>query len=223
MLNITLSTDTEVQLIATESAQFLSSAIYNAIRPIDWDNLSTEKKEIVIKEIRKNLETDTEVKRKKRETFVLDSLKEITLQLQIASKSEIIGILCPNLNYIYTRELQGKIMIRFNISPADGSNRDFNDLITTIKDMNISSKAFKQKENQDFDILADLLMLISVGARYTNNFTQKFDAIKFYSRDDKFKDNLDEFKKHLVSKNKKTMYEERIGDSVNKIFFVKPY
>lgn len=223
LLSVTITTDTEVQLIATESAQFLTKALYNKISPLDWDTLQPDEKDAELKELRKTLEADPDIKLKKRTTFVVDALKTINLQLQTMNKDEILTNLCPNMPYVYTRELQGRIFEHFTIPPADGSVSNYNKLIEAYKEANKQSKAFKLKENQDMDILLELTLLIQVGARWLNNNTIDYDAINFYSKDDDFKTNFEEIKSHLDSKPKKTQHEEDILDSFQKLTYKVPY
>lgn len=223
LMSVTITTDTEAQLIATESAQILTLALYNKIRSIDWNELTPDEKDAELKKFRKALEVDPEIKRKKRTTFVVDALKIISLQLQNLSKDEILNNLCPNLPYVYTRELQGKISEHFTIPPTDGSFLNYNELIAAFKEANKQCGAFKLKENQDMDILLDLVLLIRVGARYFNNTTVNYDAINFYSKDDAFKDNFEKIKSHLDKKPKKTKHEEDIADSFQKLTYKVPY
>ena len=221
-LNVTISTSTEAHGIATRSAGILSLELYNSIRPLDWDNLKADEKEATLKELRKNLEANEDIKNKKLTVFVVDALKVITPNLLNLSKNEIILTLCPHLHYHYTRALQLNIAEHFNQPPADGSHDKYNSLITTLKDANDDCKAFKLNENQDFNILSDLVLLIKVGARYANNITKKFDVIRFYSRDRSFKDNFDKFKvcMDIKSKNDEKM---QILDALIKIEMNKPY
>ena len=221
-LCITISIDTEVQIIATDSVNFLVKELYNTIRPTDWDNLATQKKDELIKAMSKNLEADSEVKRKKRGLFVQDALKAITAQLQSLTKSEIITVLCPNLHYLYTRELQRQIFEHFSIPPVDGSHPDHKNLSDVIKDSNQKCKAFTTKENQDFYILTDLVLLVAIGARWINNMTQDFDSISFYSRDGDFRGNFDKFKEYFNKIDKNTN-ESSIEEAIGSIVVRKPY
>lgn len=222
-LCITLSTDTEVHIIATKSIELLSTEIYNVIRPLDWDSLDADAKDKVIKEIQNNLEANKEVKKKDLMIFVVGALKTMTSYLQSFNKTEIIMTLCPNLLYYYTRELQKEISEHFGIPPADGSHANYNSLKSTIKKSNESCIAFELTENQDFDILSDLILLVELGARYVDNVTQDFDIIDFYSRDGDFKKNFDEFKVYFSNKNEKDKDEMLIADALGKIVISKPY
>ena len=222
-LAITVSVDTEAQIIATESVNFLVKAIYNTIRPIDWDNLTSTKKDEIIKEIGKNLETDEEVRTANRVTFVQDALKAITSQLQNLTKNEIVSTLCPHFHYFYTREMQRQIFEHFIIPPVDGSHPSHKNLLDMIKAANRSCNAFIMKENQDFDILSDLALLIAVGARYSNNLTQNFDTINFYSRDKKFEDNFTELKSHFNGNSHKNSEETIVDAALKNINMDKPY
>ena len=221
-LCVTLSTDTEAQIIATKSAEFLSAEIYNVIRPIDWDSLNVNIKEEKIKEIKNNLKSNEDIKKKDLMIFVESALKTITPNLLSFNKKDIIEELCPHLHYYYTRDLQREISEHFSIPPADGNHPKYNILIETIKKSNELCNAFKHNENQDFDILSDLILLVEVGARYIINITQDFNKINFYSRDNDFKKNFDQFKAYFSNKNKNEN-EMLIVDALNKITVSKPY
>ena len=221
-LNITESTRIETHRIAMCSAGYLSLELYNSIRPLDWDNLKADEKESVLKKINKNLGVDEGIRNKGLTIFVIEALKVITPNLLNLSKSEIILTLCPHLSYHYTRALQLDIAEHFDQPPVDRGHDKYNSLITTLKDANDNCKAFKLNENQDFDILSDLVLLIRVGARYSNTKTKEFGLIKFYSRDKKFKDNFNEFKVYLDNK-VKNEEEIQILDALGKIEMNKPY
>lgn len=221
-LNITESTRIEAHIIATRSARCLSLELYNSIRPLDWDNLKADEKEAVLKKLYKNLEVNEDIKNKGLTAFVLNALKVITPNVLNLSKNEIISTLCPHLVYHYTRTLQLNIAEHFNQPPVDRSHEKYNILVTAIKNVNDNCKAFKLKENQDFDILSDLVLLIKVGARYVNTKTEEFDFIAFYSSDKKFKVNFNEFKVCLNSKSKNDE-EAQILDALTKIEMIKPY
>lgn len=222
-LYITISVDTEAQIIATESVNFLVPAIYNAVRAVNWDGLSAQQKDALIKQIDKLLEGSPAVKAKNRTTFVHDAIKAITPQLQTLTKSEIITRLCPNLHYMYTRNLQGRISEHFVLPPVDGTHRNYKGLYDAIKDANRACGAFTLKEDHDFDILSDLTLLASFGARYANNITQSFDRINFYSRDDGFDINFKEFKEHFTSNPNKTPIEASVEGALGSITLTKPY
>lgn len=221
-LNITDSTRIETHDIATRSAGYLSLELYNLIRPLDWDNLKTDEKEAALKKSYKDLEANEEIKNNGLTIFVVEALKAITPNILNLSKNEIILTLCPHLSYYYIRTLQLNIAEHFNQPPVDNGNKEHNILMTKLKDVNDSCKAFKLNENQDFDILSDLVLLIKVGARYANTKTKKFDFIIFYSRDKNFKDNFNELKTCLDSKNKDDK-EIQISDALTKIDMIKPY
>lgn len=222
-LNVTISTSTEAHVKATQSTGLLSLELYNSIRPLDWDNLKTDEKEAALKELRKNLEANEDIKNKKLTVFVVDALKVINTNLLNLSKKEIINVLCPHLHYYYTRTLQLNIAEHFNQPPADGSHNKYSNLVTALKDANNNCKAFRLDENQDFDILSDLVLLIKVGARLANNTTKDFNFITFYSRDKGFRDNFDEFKVYLDDSKSKNDEELQISDALTKIEMSKPY
>ena len=222
-LSITVSVDTEVQKIATESINFLINGLYNTIKPLGWDDLSASEKDNVLKILNKEIEANQEIKDANRTLFVQDALKLIAPQLQNLSKEDIIEQLCPNLHYTYTRDLQGKIFEHFSIPPVDGAHPSHKDFLDVIKRANKNCKAFEMKENQDFDILTDLILLISVGAKYANNLTQDFDNINFYSRDTRFEKNFNEFKKHFDSNTNRNSNENFIKDAIDNINVDKPY
>lgn len=88
-LYITVTTSIELQNIAVESAQLLVIELYNKIRPLDWDNLDTDDKNGIIKEIHNNLNENSEIIKKNRKFFVLSALKEVASQLQNLNKKEM--------------------------------------------------------------------------------------------------------------------------------------
>lgn len=223
MLYVTISVVREVHIIATESGQILSRILHNEINSVDWDGLSPQGREDVLKMIQKKLDDDTEVKVKKRRLFVLDAIRLLTPQLITSNKDEIVKHICPHLHYLYLRDIQDKIASRFSIPPVNGGHADFDNLITAIKDTNQKSNAFNLGDSQDFDIASDLIMLVSVGARYANALYEDFYLISFYTRDNGFISNFNAFSTHVSGKIKKTKYEDKIVESVNKINFVKPY
>ncbi len=222
-LSITVSVGTEAQRIATESINFLVNRLYNMIKPLEWDELSASEKSNAIKTLNKEIDADQEIKDANRTIFVQDVLKLIALQLQNLTKKEIIEQLCPNLHYTYTRDLQGKIFEHFNMPPVDRSHPNHKNFLDVIKRANKTCKAFEMKDNQDFDILTDITLLISVGAKYDNNFTQDFNSINFYSRDTRFENNFKEFKKHFDSNTNRNSNEDSIKEAIDNINMNKPY
>ncbi|MGC8622200.1 MAG: hypothetical protein ACP5U0_09825 [Caldisphaera sp.] len=216
-LCVTFSTVVEAQNLATKSAEFLSKMMHESVMACDWDNLNANEKDQIIKGLKENLEKNEEVKESNITNFITDALNLIAQPIQNLNKKEIILTLCPHLTYFYTRNLQEKISEHFCIPPVDGSHINYNGLLSTLKTLNNECLAFKLNENQDFDILSDLILLVNVGARYINNLTQDFDAIKFYSRDRNFIKNFNGFKAYVNNKDKKEKYVYMINTSLDKI------
>ncbi len=167
--------------------------------------------------------SDLEISEMNRTLFVIEALKLLTPQLQTSNKNEIINLICPQLPYIYLRNLQIKINSNFIIPPVDNTYKNYTAILETIKQINKSSNIFKKKQDHDFDIFSDMIMLIIAGARFLDGHMITFDSIRFLCNDGKFRKNITDFSGYLNNSTTKKTHEKTIENTITQIDTPKPY
>ncbi len=221
-LCITSTVDIEIFKVSHREMEFLIQEIYNSIRPIDWDSLDADGRDEVIKKMKENLKKS--IKSTDNLPFVLGALDLETKLILTLTKEEIIENICPNFPYLFNRNLKINVSNHFLITPIDGDNMDKSEkLKSTIKDINTQYNLFKPKQSKDFNILSELIMLLEYGARFSNNETLSLDLINFYSRDEPFIKNINNFTNKVKEKSNKNNNELLIEEALAKIIAKNPY
>lgn len=222
---IVTSVDTEANKVVAESAGILSRIIRNAVISNDWGSIDTKEKDKIIKQIKEDIKSDQEVKTKNRSFGVTDAFNKVQNRLLSLTVEEI-SEMCDGLVYATTRHLQERISLIFVIVPVDAGTSNYKLYNERIKKFDSESKAFGRKNDKDFGILSEMMMLIIVGARFFNNFTLNFDNINFYTRDvskpDSFLKNFEVLKTHISEFNESDE-QIKIFDAIKNIQFNAPY
>jgi len=216
-IGITNPVASEFNTIAARSAELLAKYLHNLIMDNDWDKLDISKREALLKNTRDGLVnyliTNKEENKKE---FVLDAFKAIIQQLINTNKKEMLELL-PYLPDDYLRQQQQKVNERFVITPTNTDCLYYNKWKDTIKSLNNEIEAFKDKENQDYEIFCDIILLKHCGAKYPNKSTAYFEHITFYSNDTKFIKNAEELKEYINKKDNKSSEEEHLRTALDKI------
>ena len=216
-IGITNPVASEFNTIAARSAELLAKYLHNLIMDNDWDKLDISKRGALLKNTRDELVNYVITnKEENKKEFVLDAFEAITSQLINSNKKEILDLL-PYLPEDYLRQQQKEVKNRFIITPTDTSCSSYNKWKNAIKSLNNEVEAFKEKENQDYEIFCDIILLKRCGARYPDMSTASFERITFYSNDTKFIKNAEKLKEYINKKDNKSFEEEAIRTALDKI------
>jgi len=221
-IGITNPVAIEFNTIAARSAELLAEYLHNLIMDNDWDKLDISKREALLKNTRDELVNYVITnKEENKKEFVLDAFKAIIQQLINTNKKEMLDLL-PYLPDDYLRQQQEKINERFVITPTNTDCLSYNKWKNAIKSLNNEIEAFKEKENQDYEIFCDIILLKHCGAKYPNKSTADFERITFYSNDTNFIKNAEKLKEYINKKDNKSFEEEDIRTTLDKIEIKKP-